>query len=174
MPDHGQLVSFGVASCLLLALMVALRNGLDVLVRIDATVRNVNPNQPADSAELVAFDKILERRGWRGVRMAILVGMAVCASMLALNRSWIPDGTTYHERIEGDDVAIMYGLMAGCVFYVVRLALCRCPRCGRRLIGLWTLLWLSGHIRFGAVIERRESIIVTRCPHCETPFGWTA
>jgi hypothetical protein len=135
-------------------------------------VPNVNPNRPPDSTELVAFEKILERRDSRGVRLAVLVGVVVCFSLLALIRS---SGLqlTLHQRIEADDVAVMYGLMAGFRFYVVRLVLCRCPRCGRRLIGLWTLLWLAGNLRGGGRIRRRESIRLTRCPHCDTPFKWT-
>ena len=172
MPDQGQLLTFGVAFCLVVAVMVGLRHGLDLVVRLDAKVPNVNPNQPPDSAELGAFEKILERRGSRGVRLAVLVGVAVGFSVLALIRSSGLPGTD-HERIEGDDVAIMYGLMAGFLFYVVRLVLCRCPRCGRRLIGLWTLLWLAGYLRRGGVIGKRESLRVTRCPHCGTPFTWT-
>jgi hypothetical protein len=172
MPDQGQLLSFGVAFSLVIAAMVGLRHGLELVVRLDAKVPHVNPNQPPDAAELIAFEKILERRGSRGVRLAVLVGVVVCISVAALIRSEALPGTPDHDRMAGDDVAIMYGLMAGFLFYVVRLVLCRCPRCGRRLIGLWTLLWIAGHLRGGGVIKRTESMSVTRCPHCDTPFSW--
>jgi hypothetical protein len=171
-PDQGQLLTFGVAFCLVVAAIVGLRHGLDLVVRFDAKVPHVNPNQAPDAAELIGFEKILERRGSRGMRLAVFVGVVVCISVAALIRSETPPGTPDHERIAGDDVAIMYGLIAGFVFYIVRLVLCRCPRCGRRLIGLWTLLWLAGHLRGGGVIKRQESLSVTRCPHCDTPFSW--
>jgi len=78
LPDQGLLLSFGVAFCLVVAVTVGLRHGLDLVVRLDAMVPNVTPNRPPDSAELVAFEKILERRDSRGVRLAVLVGVVVC------------------------------------------------------------------------------------------------
>jgi hypothetical protein len=170
--DHGQIVTFGVAFCLVLAVMVGLRHGLDRLVRLDARVPTINPKQLPTSTELVAFEKILERRGSRGVWLAVVVGLVVCVSIAALIRSEMPTATD-SRRIEGDDVAVMYGLLAGFLFYVVRLMRCRCPRCGRRLIGLWTLHWLAGHMVGSRAISQAESLAVTRCPHCETPFRWT-
>jgi hypothetical protein len=99
--------------------------------------------------------------------VALLVGLGVASSVWSL-LAWF--GLHGHQA---GDVSILYGVMAGFVTYGGRLVLCRCPRCGRRLIGLWTLVWLMRHLRRGGLIRRISGFDLTRCPHCDTRFRWT-
>jgi hypothetical protein len=99
---------------------------------------------------------------------AQLVGVVVAFAV------WILLARFGIQEHQAGDVSILYGLMAGFLTYGGRLVLCRCPRCGRRLLGLWTLLWLLAHCRGGRRFRNFQSLILTRCPHCDTRFRWTA
>ena len=89
---------------------------MDLVVRLDAMVPNVNPNRPPDSAELVAFEKILERRDSRGVRLAVSFGSrAICGVVAVFEEEsirltrcphrdtpfrWTPDGRSVQPEQE--------------------------------------------------------------------------
>ena len=80
------------------------RHGLDLVVRLDAMVPNVNPNRPPDSAELVAFEKILERRDSRGVRLAVSFGSrAICGVVAVFEEERASDSRDAHTATHHSD-----------------------------------------------------------------------
>ena len=74
LPDQGQLIAFAIAFCLVVGAIVGLRSALDFVVRLDARIPIVDPNVPPTPNERVVFEKILRRRGWCGVLLAVVVG----------------------------------------------------------------------------------------------------
>ena len=159
MPDQDQLLSFGIAICLVIGALA----GLIQLIRLDRkSGLGVDPNARPSPNELEGFQRILDCQGLPGLAFAAVVSLVVAVlAYLALPSFGASPG-------ESGELPLMLGLFSGFLTYAARLSFSRCPRCRRRLIGWWALLGVP------AFITSMGRCTLARCPHCDTPFEWSA
>lgn len=114
--------------------------------------------------ELEAYKAILRRGGLPGLGVAGAVYLAVAFSLTAILPRMIQGLSTR----EAGEAALPLAILAGLFTYVTRLAVCKCPRCNRRLFSWLFVLALIQRSRLG---WSRQTVPLSKaCLRCGTLF----